>query len=234
MVDYSKWKNIEVSDDEDDVHPNIDTPSLFRWRHQARIERMEDEKKEKEEFEWRKKMFVARERDLNLRKKAGKEDVTELEEELAKEEKELKEIDESMKKKERLTPWNVDTIGQESYSKTVINTPKPKVNDDEKELTEEEKAIRFKEFVKEKEPLLKQYGMLKKYEDTKNFLLDHPELVCDDTGNFLVYWCIDLALEEKFDLLDHISHQCIAMQFLIDLGRQLDRDPRVSNNKLGV
>lgn len=30
MVDYSKWKNIEVSDDEDDTHPNIDTPSLFR------------------------------------------------------------------------------------------------------------------------------------------------------------------------------------------------------------
>jgi cell division cycle protein 37 len=116
----------QVSDDEDDVHPNIDTPSLFRWRHQARIERMEAEKKAKDEFESRKKMFVARERELNLRKKAG-EDVKELEEELAKEDKELKEIDESMKKKERLTPWNVDTIGKESFSKTVINTPKPRV-----------------------------------------------------------------------------------------------------------
>lgn len=31
MVDYSKWKNIEVSDDEDDTHPNIDTASLFRY-----------------------------------------------------------------------------------------------------------------------------------------------------------------------------------------------------------
>lgn len=39
-LDYSKWKDIEVSDDEDDTHPNIDTPSLFRWRHQARLERM--------------------------------------------------------------------------------------------------------------------------------------------------------------------------------------------------
>lgn len=36
-IDYSKWKTIEVSDDEDDTHPNIDTPSLFRWRHQARV-----------------------------------------------------------------------------------------------------------------------------------------------------------------------------------------------------
>ena len=36
-VDYSKWKDIEVSDDEDDTHPNVDTPSLFRWRHEVRF-----------------------------------------------------------------------------------------------------------------------------------------------------------------------------------------------------
>lgn len=43
-LDYSKWDHIEISDDEDDTHPNIDTPSLFRWRHQARVERMEKQK----------------------------------------------------------------------------------------------------------------------------------------------------------------------------------------------
>ncbi len=48
MVDYSKWDNIEVSDDEDETHPNIDTPSLFRWRHQARLDREEEARKEKE------------------------------------------------------------------------------------------------------------------------------------------------------------------------------------------
>ncbi|GFS38264.1 hsp90 co-chaperone Cdc37 [Trichonephila inaurata madagascariensis] len=51
MVDYSKWKNIEISDDEDDTHPNIDTPSLFRWRHQARLERMAEFQHEKDECE---------------------------------------------------------------------------------------------------------------------------------------------------------------------------------------
>ena len=38
-LNYAKWDNIDVSDDEDDTHPNVDTPSLFRWRHKARIER---------------------------------------------------------------------------------------------------------------------------------------------------------------------------------------------------
>ena len=51
MVDYSKWDHIEVSDDEDDTHPNVDTPSLFRWRHQARVERMTEQQNERESFE---------------------------------------------------------------------------------------------------------------------------------------------------------------------------------------
>jgi hypothetical protein len=50
-IDYSKWKNIEISDDEDDTHPNIDTPSLFRWRHQARLERQAEAEREKSEFQ---------------------------------------------------------------------------------------------------------------------------------------------------------------------------------------
>lgn len=49
-LDYSKWDHIEVSDDEDDTHPNIDTPSLFRWRHQARVERMEQQEQEKDKL----------------------------------------------------------------------------------------------------------------------------------------------------------------------------------------
>ncbi|MCI4394055.1 hypothetical protein PGIGA_G00164980 [Pangasianodon gigas] len=50
-IDYSVWDHIEVSDDEDDTHPNIDTPSLFRWRHQARVERMEAFQKKGAELE---------------------------------------------------------------------------------------------------------------------------------------------------------------------------------------
>lgn len=44
-----------MSDDEDDTHPNIDTPSLFRWRHQARVERMTQAEQEKAGFEKSKK-----------------------------------------------------------------------------------------------------------------------------------------------------------------------------------
>jgi len=46
-VDYSKWDHIEISDDEDDTHPNVDTPSLFKWRHEARIQKEDEKKSEK-------------------------------------------------------------------------------------------------------------------------------------------------------------------------------------------
>jgi Cdc37 N terminal kinase binding len=45
--DYSKWDNIELSDDEDDCHPNIDKESWFRMKHRSRVEREDNEAKDK-------------------------------------------------------------------------------------------------------------------------------------------------------------------------------------------
>jgi len=47
---YSKWDNIELSDDEDDVHPNIDKESWFRLKHRSRVEREEKEEKDKKKI----------------------------------------------------------------------------------------------------------------------------------------------------------------------------------------
>lgn len=64
-VDYSKWDHIELSDDEDDVHPNIDKESWFRMKHRSRVEREEAEEKDKKRileevrysFNFRKRIF---------------------------------------------------------------------------------------------------------------------------------------------------------------------------------
>jgi len=48
--DYSKWDNIELSDDEDDLHPNIDKESWFRMKHRSRVERESNEEKEKKKI----------------------------------------------------------------------------------------------------------------------------------------------------------------------------------------
>ncbi|KAH8275024.1 hypothetical protein KR018_011321 [Drosophila ironensis] len=247
MVDYSKWKNIEISDDEDDTHPNIDTPSLFRWRHQARVERMAEVDKEKEEFKKKRQSYQARLMDVKERitKKEGDAEALKvgppvftifaqfdnliflLQKELERiegEGKELDRIEAEMLKKEKKTPWNVDTISKPGFEKTVIN--KKAGRKPEENLSEEEREKRMKQFVKDNEKLCKQFGMLRKYDDSKRFLQEHLELVGEETANYLVIWSINLEMEEKHDLMAHVAHQCICMQYILELAKQLDVDPR--------
>lgn len=112
-----------------------------------------------------------------------------------KEAKSMKDLEDDLKKKEKLTPWNVDTIGQDGFTKTVINK-KAARKDEDAGLTDEEKEIKMKQFVKDNEKALKQYGMLRKYDDSKQFLQQNLHLVCENTANYLVIWCINLEMEE--------------------------------------
>lgn len=229
MVDYSKWKNIEISDDEDDTHPNVDTPSLFKWRHEARVEKMKEMEQEKTLFLKEKNENAAKLKEIRSKCEVGMKeglDMTDLKKQLN--ELELKKIEledheEQMKKKEKLMPWNVDTISQPGFSKTVVNAAQPKQVE---ELSEEEKEIKTREFFKKHEKNLKAYGMLQKYDDSKRFLQENPELVCEETANYLVIWCINLEMEEKTSLMEHVAHQCICMQFILELSKHLNRDPR--------
>lgn len=226
MVDYSRWKDIEISDDEDDTHPNIDTPSLFRWRHQARIERMEEHKREKEKLDEKKRTTEKKLKEVKdkLQKSEGNLDELKISlEELEKEQEKMRKEEDEWKKKEKLQPWNVDTISKEGFQKTVIN--KSAINK-KQELTEDQKELNLKEFIKQNEKLLKQYGMLRKYEDSKKFLRDNHKLVCEDTANYLVIWCIELEMQDKHELMAHVAHQCICMQYILDIAKQLDVDPR--------
>lgn len=132
--------------------------------------------------------------------------------------------EEQLKTKEKLAPWNVDTISKPGFAKTVINKKPEKESYDS--LSEEEKSEKMKKFVEVNEKLLKQYGMLRKFEDSKRFLSSNNHLVCEDTANYLVIWCLNLEMEGKSELMGHVAHQCICMQFILESAKQLDVDPR--------
>lgn len=227
MVDYSKWKNIEVSDDEDDTHPNIDTPSLFRWRHQARMERTHQDMEEKQQFLAKQKdvRVKLREAQDGLKKaKGNQEEMASLKKEidqLKKEEELLKKREGELAKKERLTPWNVDTLSKDGFSHSSINKSQPK-----KELTDEEKHELLQSFVERHEKAIKHYGMLQDYEDSRDYLRDNPHLVCEETASYLTLWCVQLEVEEKTALMCRVAHQTIVMQYILQLAKQLERDPR--------
>jgi len=231
MVDYSRWDHIEISDDEDETHPNIDTPSLFRWRHQARVERMQEMEKRKEEVTHSKSKVEQQLDDLRNRVKRleleGKKDEAKLIQseidELERQEEHFKKKERELNDEEKSQPWNVDTLSKPGFTKTVINSsaPKPK-----KVLTEEQQLKQSKVFMDKYRDDIKKYGMLHEYHDSEKFLLANTHLACEETANYLVIWCIDLEVEEKQALMERVAHQTICMQFLLELSRTMDIDPR--------
>ena len=124
-----------------------------------------------------------------------------------------------LSKKERLTPWNIDTLSADGFTKTIINKPK-------KQTKKKDEESFSTEFMNEHEDDIKKFGMLKDYDASSNFLRHRPHLVCEATANYLTIWCITLECQEKHDLMKHVARQTILMQYVLELGKQLDRDPR--------
>lgn len=58
------------------------------------------------------------------------------------------------------------------------------------------------------------------------FMLERPHLACEETANYLVIQCLNLEMEEKHGAMEQVAHQCICIQYLLELARQLDVDPR--------
>lgn len=231
-IDYSVWDHIEVSDDEDDTHPNIDTPSLFRWRHQARVDRMEDFQKKGEDLE--KQLAESKRKVAEAQKKAkelaslatddAKVELSKAQSEEKKLKKEMRECEKKMEEfrlEEKKMPWNVDTLSKEGFSKSVVN-----VKPDAAEETEEQKEQKHKTFVEKYEKEIKHFGMMRRWDDSQKYLSDKPHLVCEETANYLVIMCIDLEVEEKHALMEQVAHQTIVMQFILELAKSLKVDPR--------
>ncbi|KAJ7337947.1 hsp90 co-chaperone Cdc37 [Desmophyllum pertusum] len=232
MVDYSKWDHIEVSDDEDDTHPNIDTPSLFRWRHQARVDRMDEAKKERQDIddkieENKRKLEQAREKlkGEEVTKDKAKEEKSKRElRELEKKLKDLRKEDEELSKKEKKAPKNVDTLSQAGFTRTIINAPEKT----DENLTEDEKAERSQAFMDKYKKEIEHYGMLYDYNDSEDYLRKNAHLACDDTANYLALWCINLEVQEKHSLVERVSHQTIIMQYILELAKSLDASPQAT------
>lgn len=235
MVDYSKWDHIEISDDEDDTHPNVDTPSLFRWRHTARIEREEKEAAENAKKNAESKIRKSKVEELQEKlaklessddssegRKAQIKGVKDELEILSKNEDEFQRKERELKEYQEAHPnWNVDNLSKDKHNRTIINKEPKKAP-----KTEESEANDLSEYFKKYDKEVKQFGMLSKYEESHKFLRERMHLVCEHLGSFLVIWAVDLAVEEKHELKERVAHQAIIAQYILELARTLKRDPR--------
>eukprot|EP00051_Salpingoeca_urceolata_P032078 m.14199 g.14199 ORF g.14199 m.14199 type:complete len:393 (+) comp4750_c1_seq1:418-1596(+) len=233
-INYSKWDHIEISDDEDDTHPNVDTASLFKWRHEARIQREQEEKEAKAkrlaESKLRQQKIDEAKKKLAELDTDGSEGSVAQQSGLAAELTDLKRQEEEFAKKEaelerfeREHPkWNVDNISQDSTSRTIINKEKPK----KQNLTEAEHLDEMNEFFKKNKKEIEYFGMLSDPEASMKYLMEHHELVCDHLASYLVVWCVDLEVEEKAELVKRVARQTIIVQFIMELAKSVKQDPR--------
>jgi len=147
--DYSKWDKIELSDDEEDVHPNIDKESWFRMKHRSRVEREEMEEKDKkrinEEMETANQRIRMLERDLQkieqqkLKRQDDDDDDDDDDEDDLDDTEAIKiEIEElktqnkarqgKLDEYEKNKKWNVDNMFQVKEERTVIKPNAAKSN----------------------------------------------------------------------------------------------------------
>lgn len=129
---YSKWDNIELSDDESDLHPNIDKDSWFRMKHRSRLEREEKEDKEMEAMnrctgddKQRLKIIKARIEAI----KSGKLDPDEASvDDIEGLQGEIDEINMNIAKRDKIIEsymkkrsWNIDNICKVKDEKSIVN-----------------------------------------------------------------------------------------------------------------
>jgi len=235
VINYSKWDSIEISDDEDDTHPNVDTPSLFKWRHESRIMRKEEEAQKKKQKDAESKLRsmqidMMKKKAEQLKKDNGDAAAAQLKD-LEKEIAAAVETEQDFRKKEaeleayqKAHPkWDVDNISRDKQSRTIINKASDSPND-----------MEMTEFFKKYEKEIQTFGHLTDPKDSQKFLMENMHLVCDHLASYLVVWCVDLEVEGKTPEMKTVAHQCICAQFIMELAKSIKQDPRACVNAFFV
>lgn len=136
IFNYSKWDKIELSDDESDLHPNIDKESWFRLKHRTRLEREEKEDKEVKEYEKlnsedqaRLNIIIARlqgiKSGLSEDADAQFEDVDALDIEADELKKRIQSRKARISDIQERRKWNIDNICKTKDEKTVVSKAEP-------------------------------------------------------------------------------------------------------------
>ncbi|XP_007653779.1 hsp90 co-chaperone Cdc37-like 1 isoform X3 [Ornithorhynchus anatinus] len=135
--------------------------------------------------------------------------------ELRQREEEWRQKEEALIQRERMCLWNVDAVSKDVFNKSFIN-PQKRIEDEDES----------KSFMQKYEQRIRHFGMLSRWDDSQRFLSDQPYLVCEETAKYLILWCFHLEAEQKGALMEQVAHQAIVMQFIIEMAKNCNVDPR--------
>ncbi|XP_039636022.1 hsp90 co-chaperone Cdc37-like 1 isoform X2 [Perca fluviatilis] len=103
------------------------------------------------------------------------------------------------------------------FDKSIINVHNQPVEMDQDKC---------KTFLQKYDQELRYFGMLRRWDDSQRFLADTPQLICEETANYLILWCMRLQQEGKEALMEQVAHQAVVMQFILEMASNSQQDPR--------
>ncbi|XP_018097096.1 cell division cycle 37-like 1 S homeolog isoform X2 [Xenopus laevis] len=131
---------------------------------------------------------------------------------------ELKRSEEEWKRKEAaLSPGeNRGLSTSDGLNQDVFNKVKKTREDEDQSAS----------FIQKYEAKMQHFGMLSRWNDSQRFLSECPDLVSEETAKYLLLWCYHLESEQKTALMEQVAHQAVVMQFIIEMAKSCNVDPR--------
>jgi len=201
-LNYSKWDNIELSDDEDNFHPNIDNNLMIRLQREKR------EQREKEEAEKMKKLAA--------------EGTIESKEEMDKMERQKK-LHVGNICKDKFVSTHEKSRPSSSATVKEVKDEKVKVAAFKEDFTDGYEA-----FVEANREILLEYAAIDEDEEaSEQFVLKHTQLLSEHATGFYLLHCINLQADGKTREMRKMSRQYLLLTYVCDLAKSMPgRDAR--------
>merc|ERR1719231_278333 len=202
-LNYSKWDNIELSDDEDNFHPNIDNNLMIRMQREKRQQREKEEAEKADEL-----------------KKKGTDDA-------------IEELDrmERMKKLHvgNICTDKFNSKHEKSSSSQSANPVKEADTKVKVAATDEANFTDgYEAFMKDNKEILLEYAAIdEEDEKSEQFVLKHTQLLSEHATGFYLLLCINLQVEGKTRQMRKTARQYLLLTYVCDLAKSMPgRDAR--------
>mmetsp|Transcript_27550 Transcript_27550/g.87637 ORF Transcript_27550/g.87637 Transcript_27550/m.87637 type:complete len:356 (+) Transcript_27550:74-1141(+) len=203
-INYSKWDKLELSDDEDNFHPNIDNNLMIRLQREKRQQR------EKEEAEKKKKL---------------------LEEGTPEALAEVEKIERMAKLHVgNICTDKFSSKHEKTKASASADEPKPQADTKLKVAASEPETFTegYEEFLAANQAILTEYSEIDHEDDrSEQYILEHTQLLSEHATGYYLLHCINLQAAGKTRSMRKVARQYLLLTYVCDLAKSMPgRDAR--------
>ena len=189
---YSKWDRLEISDDEKDAHPNIDSSLMIRIKREQRARREAEEEMKKAQL-----------------RKVGTPEA-------------LRQVDEIDKKSRLHVDNICRVVDEKTIiNKPVkgVSGPGPIASSSSTEPEQADMNVEeeFESYVSSHERILGEYTQLSELPTSEQFLVDNISLLSEHACGWMLLQMLSLEMEGDRDLMLNATRQYLMLRNIVDL-----------------